>query len=45
MDDKYTKKGAISPIATHASWGGAAYTQRLVDQGYFAANEVSIFVP
>jgi hypothetical protein len=45
MDEKYTKKGAISPIATHASWGGAAYTQRLVDQGYFAANEVSIYVP
>ena len=45
MDDKYKKPGAISPIATHSSWGGADYTQRLVDQGYFSANEVSIYVP
>lgn len=27
------------------NWGGAKYTQALVDTGYYAGNEVSLFVP
>ena len=27
------------------NWGGSAYTQSLVDQGYYKENEVSIYVP
>jgi hypothetical protein len=27
------------------NWGGQNYTQKLVDQGYYAANEVNILVP
>lgn len=44
MDDKYKKPGAISPLATDPNWGGAEYTQDLINQGYFKANEVSIYV-
>ena len=31
-----------SPNAMDPNWGGADYTQKLVDQGYYAGNEVSI---
>lgn len=44
MDKKFLKKGAISPIATHPTWGGGEYTQKLVDQGYFKENEVQIAI-
>jgi len=27
------------------NWGGAAYTQNLVDQGYYKQDEVSIYIP
>jgi hypothetical protein len=27
------------------NWGGATYTQSLVDNGYYKSNEVSINVP
>jgi len=33
-----------SPDAMDANWGGAAYTQSLVDKGYYNANQVSIYV-
>jgi hypothetical protein len=36
---------AISPNPMDDNWGGAAYTQTLVDKGYYAENEVSIAVP
>lgn len=45
MDEKFLKKGAISPIATHPTWGGADHTQKLVDKGYFRDNEVQIYIP
>lgn len=33
-----------SADAMDANWGGAAYTQSLIDSGYYAGNEVSIGV-
>jgi len=27
------------------NWGGATYTQNLVDKGYYKDNEVAIYVP
>jgi len=34
-----------SPDAMDPNWGGSAYTQKLVDQGYYKEDEVSIYVP
>jgi hypothetical protein len=34
-----------SPNAMDSNWGGADYTQSLVDKGYYAENEVSIAIP
>ena len=34
-----------SPNPMDKNWGGAAYTQSLVDQGYYDANQVSIYIP
>lgn len=34
-----------SPNPMDPNWGGASYTQSLIDQGYYKANEVSIYVP
>jgi hypothetical protein len=45
LDKMYHEaKGGISPNAMNANWGGAAYTQYLVDQGYYKGNEVAIAV-
>jgi hypothetical protein len=35
---------AVSPDPMDPNWGGAEYTQKLVDSGYYAGNEVSIAV-
>jgi len=35
----------ISPNPMDANWGGADFTQGLVDQGYYAGNEVNIYIP
>lgn len=35
----------VSPNPMDANWGGAAYTQSLVDRGYYKDDEVSIAVP
>jgi hypothetical protein len=35
-------KGSISPNPMDPNWGGAAYTQSLIDQGYYKGNEVVI---
>jgi len=43
MDSSQQSQG-ISPNAMDPNWGGADYTQSLVDQGYYAENEVSIRV-
>jgi hypothetical protein len=34
-----------SPNPMDDNWGGSAYTQNLVDQGYYKENEVSIYIP
>jgi hypothetical protein len=34
-----------SPNAMDDNWGGASYTQALVDNGYYAGNEVAIAIP
>jgi len=34
-----------SPNAMDSNWGGADYTQSLVDKGYYAGNEVNIAIP
>lgn len=36
--------GPISPDPMDPNWGGAEYTQSLVDKGYYADNEVSLRV-
>jgi len=35
----------VSPNPMDANWGGASYTQSLVDKGYYKQNEVNIYVP
>jgi len=35
----------ISPSPMDPNWGGAKYTQSLVDRGYYKENEVNIYVP
>jgi len=34
-----------SPDPMDPNWGGAQYTQSLVDKGYYAENNVSIYIP
>jgi hypothetical protein len=35
----------VSPNPMDDNWGGAAYTQMLVDEGYYKDDEVSIYIP
>ncbi len=35
----------LSPNPMDPNWGGADFTQNLVDQGYYAGNEVQIAIP
>jgi hypothetical protein len=35
----------VSPNPMDVNWGGAEYTQSLVDRGYYKNNEVKIYVP
>ena len=45
LDKMYHEnKGGISPNPMDANWGGAAYTQSLINQGYYKENEVAIAV-
>jgi hypothetical protein len=39
------EKAAISPNPMDPNWGGANYTQGLVDKGYYKQDEVSIYIP
>ena len=34
----------ISPNPMDPNWGGATYTQKLIDSGYYEDNNVSILV-
>ncbi len=38
------EQAAVSPDPMDPNWGGPAYTQKLVDQGYYKGNEVKILV-
>jgi hypothetical protein len=44
LDDMNTlqENQGISPDPMDPNWGGAAYTQSLVDRGYYAGNEVNL---
>jgi len=44
MDIKQEQQ-KVSPNPMDPNWGGAAYTQNLVDQGYYKQDEVSIYIP
>lgn len=44
MDIKQ-QSAKVSPNPMDPNWGGSAYTQNLVDKGYYKENEVSIAVP
>jgi hypothetical protein len=39
------EKASISPNPMDENWGGANYTQSLIDQGYYKDDEVSIYIP
>jgi hypothetical protein len=46
LDKMYNEnKGGVSPNPMDDNWGGAKYTQQLIDQGYYKENEVAIAVP
>ena len=34
---------SVNPM--HSNWGGAEYTEKLVDEGYYVDNEVKIYTP
>ena len=38
------KEGEVSPDPIDPNWGGAAYTQKLVDAGFYKGNEVAIAI-
>ena len=39
------EQAPISPDPMDPNWGGASYTQELVDKGYYAENNVAIYIP
>jgi hypothetical protein len=43
--DIAAEKAKISPDPMNPNWGGAEYTQDLVDKGYYKDDEVSIYIP
>jgi len=43
--DQQQQSMLYSPNPMDPNWGGAEYTQTLVDKGFYAENEVSIAVP
>jgi hypothetical protein len=42
--DHLQEQAPVSPNAMDPNWGGPEYTQKLVDAGYYAENEVAIRV-
>ena len=38
------EKAPISPDPMDPNWGGAAYTEDLVEKGYYKQNNVSLYV-
>lgn len=45
MMDVQQEQAAVSPNPMDPNWGGSAYTQSLVDKGYYKENEVQIYIP
>ena len=45
MMDVQQEKMPVSPNPMDPNWGGSAYTQSLVDKGYYKENEVNIYIP
>lgn len=45
MMDVAQEKAKVSPNPMDANWGGADYTQNLVDKGYYKENEVQVYIP
>ena len=43
--DMQQESAKVSPNPMDPNWGGASYTQDLVDKGYYKANEVSLYIP
>ena len=43
--DMQQEAAKVSPNPMDPNWGGAAYTQELVDKGYYKENEVNIYIP
>jgi hypothetical protein len=43
--DQQQQNMLYSPNPMDQNWGGAEYTQSLVDKGFYAENEVNIAVP
>ena len=44
MMDVAQEKAIVSPNPMDTNWGGADYTQNLVDRGYYKENEVKIMI-
>lgn len=45
LDQMYHDGSSISANPMDANWGGKAYTQNLVNKGYYAEDEVKIMIP
>jgi hypothetical protein len=45
MMDVQQEQSVVSPNPMDPNWGGADYTQSLVDRGYYSQNEVQIAIP
>jgi hypothetical protein len=45
MQNETEENLLYSPNAMDDNWGGANYTQSLVDKGYYSGNEVQINIP
>jgi hypothetical protein len=45
MMDVQQEQAVVSPNPMDPNWGGAAYTQSLVDKGYYKGDEVKIYIP
>ena len=43
--DMQQEAAKVSPNPMDPNWGGASYTQSLVDKGYYKDNEVNIYIP
>lgn len=45
MMNEAQENAPVSPDPMDPNWGGSAYTQSLIDKGYYKENEVSIYIP